>query len=356
LDKFSVLIFNATRPTAVGGVKRFSEELERCIKAKEPSTYQLFGSKQEGLVKGFVSLLIEFMRTLRKVDIVHFIVLSPYNMPFIILAKLRRKKVVSSYHGLYSGEVSMFISHWIADKVSRALSDAIISSSVYLKKALRLDKKVVIIRYPSEIKYTSKRRSEEFRLNSSGIVFVTATNFNIRKKSEAIHILLEAAKDFVCQYGNVRFLIFGDGKDLVKFKSKYGNRRNISFMGFRTDFLDFLSTSDAYIHISGVDNQPYSVIDALMQGKVVVCNDLEALKEMIDSEDNCIVPLQPGAIKMALQSLAELIVKDPGGFQARGERNRLLAIERYSADVIAKEYFALYRKISCVTGEEIQGG
>jgi glycosyltransferase involved in cell wall biosynthesis len=350
LEKFSILIFNATHPTTIGGVRRFSEELVMSISSKEPSTYHLFGSKENGLVKGSISLLTEFVRTLRKVDIVHFVVLSPYNIPFLILSKLYRKKVLSSYHGIYTMEVSItkrphvYILHWLADKLSRVFSDVIISSSAYLTRELKLKKNVVIIRYPSNLKPIDKS-AERDRHTRNEILLVTASNFNIQKKSQALHILLEAIEDIVKEYSSVKLLIFGDGEYLTMFKSKYGNRQQVSFMGFRTDFQNFLATSDGYIHMSGLDNQPYSIIDALMHGKIILCNDLEGLVEMLDPNNNYVVPLDSSAVNRALRSLINEILHDRKTLEQKGKRNKLFAVNRYSREVITNEYLKIYNQI-----------
>jgi glycosyltransferase involved in cell wall biosynthesis len=132
---------------------------------------------------------------------------------------------------------------------------------------------------------------------------------------------------------------------LTDFKAKYYDRDNISFMGFRSDFLNAVAIADAYIHVSGLDNQPYSIIDALMLGKVIVCNDLESLTEMIDPENNYIVPLRSSAVSVALRSLIDQILKDPNSFKAREQQNKLFAIRRHSRDLVAEEYLKLYDSI-----------
>lgn len=345
---FSILIFNATRPTSVGGVRRFAQELVTSIRAKEPSTYELFGTREEGLLKGTITLFRQFNEMIKKVEIVHFIVLSPFNIPFLILAKLYRKRIVTSYHGIYNQEVSLtrrplvFILHWIADKASRSFSDVIISSSTYLVLTLKLRKNTVVIPYPSNQKTPKEPTGNKKHRHE--IIFVTASNFNIQKKSDGIHVLLEAMQQIVREYGFVKLLIFGGGEQLMKFKMMYGQRKNISFMGFRNDFIHFLSSSDGYIHISGLDNQPYSVIDALILGKVIVCNNLEGIMEMMDPKNNFVVQLDPLAVTNGLRSLIEEILYDGNKLEQREERNKSFALKRYSLEAITSEYMKIYNQ------------
>jgi hypothetical protein len=145
-----VLIFNAATPKSNGGVKKFAMELIKGLKSKKLLVYDLVGRLQEGTVINFTSFLKLYFKYLRSVEVVHFIVLSPYNIPFAIMAKIFKKKIITSYHGIYFQESSflkepqIFISFWIADKIFRSCSDMITSPSEYLIHELKINQKANI--------------------------------------------------------------------------------------------------------------------------------------------------------------------------------------------------------------------
>lgn len=350
-ESCSILIFNATTPLSVGGVRRFSQELVNAVRSSGMSTYDLFGSKDGDLVNSFFKLVSGFNNILGKVDIVHFVTLSPYNIPFILLAKMNRKGIVSTYHGLYSLEVSIstrpqiFISHWIADKIFRICSDKIVSPSEYLLNKLNIKQNSTVIPNPLKRQVPVSRRNQKFKTSKDDILLVTSSNFNIKKKSDGLHFLIQAMDDIVREYGSTKLLIFGDGIDLPRFKSENTHNKNIVFMGFRSDFAYYLENADAYIHVSGLDNQPYSIIEAMMLAKVIICNDLESLVEMIDPDNNYVVPLDSSSIAQALRSLIKEVLENSEEFEKRSEKNKLFAISRYSSEVVAKQYLNLYMKI-----------
>ena len=141
---------------------------------------------------------------------------------------------------------------------------------------------------------------------------------------------------------SVKLLIFGDGEYLARFKAENPHGTNVIFMGFRNDFLNFLATADAYVYISGLDNQPYSLIEAMMLSKVILCNNLEALVETIDPANNYLVSLDASSIHQGLKSLIADIMNSIELINAKGKQNRKFAIETYSSDAVARKYLNIY--------------
>jgi hypothetical protein len=347
----SILFFCTFPQTNKNGVQRFAYEIIKGIKSKETRTYALFWEKENGIVRSFINLLKNFLITIKKANIIHFVVLTPIDVPFIIVAKILRKKILITYHGNHYTENSfskrphIFIPFWIADKISRLFSDMIVSPSEYLCAQLKINKdKSYIIPNPFNLQLLDNLTNKTVKAYPTEIVFATASNFNIKEKVDGMHFLIDAM-DKIKDIKDVKLLIFGDGTYLDGFKTKYSNNQKIVFMGFRSDFRDFLKNVDAYIHITGFDNQPYAIIDALMQGKVVICNDIEGLIEMIDPTNNYVVPLDSLSISKALYCVIDQIKNNSVEFQEKGNKNKIFAINRYSAVSVSEEYIKLYNKL-----------
>ena len=157
-----------------------------------------------------------------------------------------------------------------------------------------------------------------------------------------MNFLFEAMSLLEHKTPTMKLLVFGDGKILEKFRKKYGKNKNISFMGFRKDIMNFLESSDAYLHITGLDNQPYSIIEAMMLKKVIFCNEFDGMCETLDVKDNYLVQAETHSIAKELDSLINEIQNNPEKVSKRGEKNRLYAISRYSSDVIIPKYLEIY--------------
>jgi glycosyltransferase involved in cell wall biosynthesis len=157
--------------------------------------------------------------------------------------------------------------------------------------------------------------------------------------------LLDAFDKLDSKNEKLKLLIFGGGKYLQDLRIRYSHNPSISFMGFRDNFTDYLDIADCYVHISAFDNQPYALVDAMMHSKVVICNDLEALREMVDPLNNFVTSLDSKSIYSIFQTFLKEIKNEPDKFKARGEQNRLLATTLYSSDIISRKYIDLYEKI-----------
>ena len=346
----SILIFSATTPLANGGVKKFSDEILKGLQLTKHNALALFGRKSNNLITSFFDLVKRYRTFLKEAKVVHFVSLSPYNIPFLIIAKLQKKRIIVTYHGIYSEELSVFkkphmlLLYWIADMLSKQFADVIVSPSAYLAKKLKLHD-AIIIPNPIDIQSLDHLRKETTSADEE-IIIVTSSNFNIKKKADGLYYLLRAMDNIGKDFGHVKLLVFGDGEELQRFKSESSHRTNVMFMGFRDDFLSFLASARAYIHVSGLDNQPYSLIEALILGKVILCNNLDSLSEMIDKNSNYLVSLNSISITEGIFSLITDIINDSEMVNNKGKQNRRLAVETYSTEVITRKYLGIYRDIT----------
>jgi glycosyltransferase involved in cell wall biosynthesis len=345
-----VLFFCAFSDKKKNGVQRYSEEMIKGVKLREASTFAIYWQKENGYFKSFIHLCKDYIHTINKVKIVHFVVLTPFNVPFLLVAKILRKKIITTYHGNHIAEspiprrLHILLVFLIADVITRILSDKIISATEYLASKLKLGKKnLMLIPYPVEIDRLNDQ-SKSNTIKPSQIVFAAASNFNIAEKIEGLKFLFDAMSK-IEQRNDLKLLIFGHGKYLDEFEQKYRSSKNIIFMGFRNDFGEYLRNADVYIHISGLDNQPYAIIDALMKGKVVVCNALGGILETIDRKYNYVVKLDSVSIYNALSEVLSEIKNDYKSFQEKGYKNKIFATNKYSSEFIITQYIQLYHDL-----------
>jgi len=334
----------------MGGPKRAVDELVKGFNATNYKPFFLIGKENGKSISNFVKVLKEFLGYRKKIKVIHFIVNSPFNVPYIILSKIFRKKIIVTYHGnsQYLWEeknIPFFIAFWITDKICRYCSDIITSPTQKLLDQLKItNERVVIPNLCNTVQSESKLKNDKTK-RSKNIVLVTVSNFEIKKKCEALKFLFNAMYKLDNTVSNIELLVFGAGIYLDEFKKKYG-RKNIIFMGFRTDFINFLESSDLYLHITGLDNQPYSIIDAMMLKKVIICNKFDGIQETLEIQNNYLVRADSHSIAKKLCSLINDLQNNSEKLQKQGEANRSYAISRYSFDVIIPKYLEIYRKIN----------
>jgi glycosyltransferase involved in cell wall biosynthesis len=93
----------------------------------------------------------------------------------------------------------------------------------------------------------------------------------------------------VKNYGDIEFLIVGEGKQRAAFESSLKGRglyKKTLFTGFRDDIPQVLAAMDIYFHPTFEDMVPYSVLEAMAVGKPVVSPNLSSIREMFVNERN----------------------------------------------------------------------
>jgi glycosyltransferase involved in cell wall biosynthesis len=346
----SILYFYPYSKIRKNGVQRFAEEIVKGIALRNPSIHVIFWNREKGLFKSYGQMLKDFFKYAIKSKVIHFVVLTPYNIPFMIMARLLGKKVVITYHGNYkinspfTKNPFIYTAFGISDIISRLVSDKMVSPSEYLATQMNMKKsKTSIIPNPTDLFSSGIMDKNEHRPNE--IMFVTASNFNIKQKVTPLVLFLDAINDLSKKSNNLKIYVFGDGIYLKEFKAKYEKTTNIFFMGFTNDYPRYLNQADIYAHISGFDNQPYALLDALSLGKVILCNDIGGLLEMLEPNNNYIVKLDKSSIILALEQILEEIKSFPQQFKDRGIKNREFALRRYSSDIISSKYLRLYAEM-----------
>lgn len=346
----SILYFYPYSQIKRNGVQRFFQELIGSIQSKLPDVYTVFWNTEKGFVKSYFQLIKEFFKIIRKVNVVHFVVLTPYNFPFIIIAKILKKKIILTHHGNYkinnpiTKEPHFYILFWVTDKISRIISDILVSPSKYLSRQLKLNRnKTVLI--PNPISLNNHIPVKKIKTFQDQITIVTASNFNIRQKVNGLFYLLDAMREIVKENENVKIYVFGDGIHLSEFRTKYHDVNNIVFMGFRDDYRDYLYYADLYAHITGFDNQPYALLDALILGKVIICNDIQGLIEMLDVNNNYIVELNIFSILNAINKIIYEIRSNSKEFKYKGIKNKDFTMAKHSSEVVSLKYLELYNNL-----------
>lgn len=147
----------------------------------------------------------------------------------------------------------------------------------------------------------------------------------------------------------VTFLLIGDGplrkecSSLVNRGSFHGKMR---LLGWRRDYRDFLTLSDAVAIPSVYEGMPFLLLEAMALGKPVIATDVAGNQEVVaDGENGMLVPSQaPG--QMAEKCFHVLC--QPKNAARLGEAARRTVAERFSLGTMIslteKLYYQLYQK------------
>jgi len=150
----------------------------------------------------------------------------------------------------------------------------------------------------------------------------------------------------VKNYGDIEFLIVGEGKHRAAFESVLKDRslyKKTLFTGFRNDIPQLLAAMDIYFHPTFEDLVPYSVLEAMAVGKPVVSPNLSSIREMFVHERNGLfydVESPDSAFKLISR------FKDNPAVQAEVVRNNVEdTANKFGIKHAANRVLDLYRKL-----------
>ena len=180
------------------------------------------------------------------------------------------------------------------------------------------------------------------RIRGKEIVFGFAGRMAPEKNH---HILFEAFAMARRKYSNIRLRILGGGGLEEQLKEQVRNlemEHAIEFCGFGDDVAGFLGTLDFYILPSKFEAHPLSLIEAIASGLPVVATTVGGVPTMVKNT-NCGWLVEPNSPEALLAGI-ELALASPDRTEITA-RARHLTTELYSAERMAADYEAVYRRL-----------
>ncbi len=181
------------------------------------------------------------------------------------------------------------------------------------------------------------------RKQRAEIVFGTAGRMSWEKGHAA---LIEAFALAHRKHDNIRLRILGGGEletELREQAHRLGLDHAVEFCGFSDDVAGFLGGLDVYVLPSHSEALPLSLIEAIASGLPVVATAVGGVPSIVQKTEGgwtC----EPKSAE-ALLAAMELAICSRHEWTDRTRRARKLAAQLYSADRMAADYEAVYRKL-----------
>ncbi len=173
------------------------------------------------------------------------------------------------------------------------------------------------------------------------------TNIGRLTTQKAQHLFIAAAKIVLQHHPNARFLIVGQGhlqQQLAQQATELGIAEQVTLTGVRHDIADILAQSDIFVLSSLWEGLPLTAVEAMAAACPVVLTDVGGNRELVESGvQGLIVP--PGDVE-ALAAALTTLLDDPQRRVAMGKAARERVRHDFSITTIAKQYEALYQRIS----------
>ncbi len=143
---------------------------------------------------------------------------------------------------------------------------------------------------------------------------------------------------------SLQLIIVGDGVDRPEVESAVAalgkNAGFVQLVGARRDTARLYAAFDVFALSSRTEGLPLVLPEAMASGLPVVSTAVGGIPQVISAEVGELVPPgDEGALGRSLSALA----REPARAKALGERARNAALQKYSAERMVRDYFAIYK-------------
>jgi glycosyltransferase involved in cell wall biosynthesis/cytochrome c-type biogenesis protein CcmH/NrfG len=142
---------------------------------------------------------------------------------------------------------------------------------------------------------------------------------------------------------SIRFVLYGDGKELENVKSyakRLGILDKVFFLGYMQTVRSELFFLDALLHTSETEGLPGVIIEAGSAGVPIVAADVGGVRECVDVESGILIPLEYGSEQFG-KALFEL-VESPFSYAER-RKFAMRIRDRFKLSEMIDQFIDIYR-------------
>jgi glycosyltransferase involved in cell wall biosynthesis len=327
-----VLFLNKTLDEEkAGGPYKWAKELEESLKERG-YPIETFRSNWKFLING------KTFKGLKKVNQTDIIQVYVSNLGILLLTlfgKIMKKEVIYSCRGNFFEEWKKTKNYWLFTKyyLLAKMSNRITFPSEYMQKII--SKKFP--NKPTEVLYTpvekKKVKKETKKIKCKEYIFLQVTSFDYYKKGEGTIILSKAFKKFNRIYKNSRLIIIGGGKHFEEIKDK-AKGKNIIFLGKqkRNKVNWHMKNCNCFIHITGLDNLPISILEAMSFHKPIIASNKFGIPEI--SKD----------IYLTKNSVKEILEKMLKVYESKEKERAYKDIQKFGKENAVNQFIKYYKK------------
>ena len=146
---------------------------------------------------------------------------------------------------------------------------------------------------------------------------------------------------------NIVFLIMGEGsygRALKDYAKALGVTDRVKFLGFKTNVADYVNIFDVNVNCSvGTETSSLAISEGLSLGKPIVASDFGGNPNMVKNGVTGFLFKQNNAV--SLYEKLVFLKNHPGVLKYMSNNAKIDFANRFSADIMAKEYERIYRGI-----------
>jgi glycosyltransferase involved in cell wall biosynthesis len=217
-----------------------------------------------------------------------------------------------------------------------------------IKKAMIPDTKIQVIYNginPAKFNFIGDNRIIKERLAIPLHYKVVGIVGRLAKEKGHIYFL-QAAKYILREYGDVYFLIIGDGplrRNLEITAKKMCITDKVAFTGYQENPMEFLSLVDIFVVSSKNEGLPLSLLEAMAMKKAVVAFGVGAIPQVLEDGLSGII-VKPGDWRSLAINILNLLKNDKKRSDF-GENSRRIIEEKYTDSRMVNSLETVYENL-----------
>lgn len=288
----------------------------------------------------------KLMRELR-IDVVHTHNTQPFFDGTIGAMLAGVRTVIHTDHARdFPDKLRYMIAEWLMSLYAYRVVGCSEHTSQQLMRYEKISKRKIVTipngidgsRFDLSIDRAAKRR--ELGIGAEGHIIGLAVRLSDQK---GITFLLRAMPSVLAKHPDTTLLIAGNGDlraDLEREAKDLGVASQVKFCGPRKDIPELLKLLDLYVLPSKWEGLPMVILEAMAAGCPVVATNVGGnATAVVDGVTGALVPPQdPSALAQAIVRLLD----SPDLLKSYAANGRARFYERFSADIMARQYEQLY--------------
>jgi len=268
----------------------------------------------------------------------------------VVASKICRiKKVIYQVNNLTEirkGLIDKIFDNFIERNVS-----FFITASSGAREKLALERKFdlsKIKRIPNTISeelITSSRQEiiEELKFKQTDFILCNVALLSKRKGQQYLLDAISIIKNnFPSTFKEIQLIIIGNGEEEKRLKdySDYlGISSKVSFMGYRSDSINFINACDVYILPSiASEDMPLVILSAMSKGKPIIATDFAGISEEIENgKSGLLIPLNTSTLATDIANAINEMFTNRNhqyGRNAQNRFNKLFSNESYGRNLL----------------------
>ncbi len=273
------------------------------------------------------------------------------NVLGLLLSRWCSVKLITTTHGWIGNDPKERFYNWL-DRIAIRYCDMVIAVSEVMRGCLSS------VGVPAQRLVTIHNAVDLEDFRADGELGDIRREINIDRKDPVVgavgrlsrekdlRTLLLVAKEVISKVGNVKFLIVGEGPELVTLTAlakKLRIERDTFFLGQRKDIKRIYNTMDLLVSTSITEGLPNTVLEALAIELPVVATDVGGVGEIIKHGENGLL-FRPEDIDGIAGGIVRLLLDQR---MARGfaKEGRKIVCEKFSFDERMRKVERLYLEL-----------